>query len=77
MQTYAPDGIDKIKKTLLAIEKVSKTLTLHYLGAGRFKMIIIDKDYKPAEETLGKAQAILEKFKDKLSTVNFEREKSD
>jgi len=77
MHTYAPDGINKIKKTLLAIEKVSPTLTLNYLGAGRFKMIIVDKDYKPAEETLSKAQAVLEKFKDKLSEVSFEREKNE
>jgi len=77
MHTYSPDGINKIKKTLLAIEKISPTLTLNYLGAGRFKMIIVDKDYKPAEETLSKAQVILEKFKDKLSEVSFEREKNE
>jgi translation initiation factor 2 subunit 1 len=77
LKTYASDGVNKIQKTLQAVEKISKTLTLSYLGAGRFKWVIVDKDYKPAEKTLKKVQQILEKFKDKVSTINFEREKRD
>ena len=77
LQTYDSLGVEKIKSTLLAIEKVSNTLSLSYLGAGRYKMMIEDFDYKPAEATLKKVTDLLEKFKDKTSTATFEREKSE
>lgn len=75
LQTYHSDGVDKIKSVLKKIEEVSKTIKLSYLGAGRYKLFIEDVDYKPAEKHLAQAQKILEKFNDKLSTANFEREK--
>ena len=75
LRTYSEDGVEKIKNTLMKIEKLSDTLTLFYLGAGRYKLIIGDLDYKSAEKTLKKVQVILDKFSDKLSTVIFEREK--
>jgi len=76
LQTYTSEGIDKIKSTLKEIEKVSLTINLSYLGAGRYKFFIEDFDYKPAENTLKKMQDILDKFGDKLSTTTFKREKS-
>ncbi|MBU0457068.1 MAG: S1 RNA-binding domain-containing protein [Nanoarchaeota archaeon] len=75
--TYASDGIEKIKSVLKQIEKVSPTINLFYLGAGRFKLMIEDLDYKPAEKNLNKVIEILNKFNDKLSTASFEREKSE
>lgn len=75
LQTYDSAGVDKIKKTLAAIEKVSPTISLFYLGAGRFKVTIEDFEYKPAEKNLKKVQAIIDKFQDKLSKATFEREK--
>ncbi len=75
METYASEGVEKIKTTLEKIEQVSPTLSLSYLGAGRFKLLIEDLDYKPAEKNLKKALDLLEKFNDKLSTSSFEREK--
>ena len=77
VQTYDSLGVEKIVKTLSSIEKVSDTLSLFYLGAGRYRLSIEDFDYKPAEKTLKQALAKLEKFNDKLSTATFEREKSD
>ncbi len=77
LQTYDPAGIEKIKETLLAIEKVSDTIDLFYLGAGRYKLTIEDFDYKPAEKTLAKAKDILEKFNGKQSTATFQREKNE
>jgi translation initiation factor 2 alpha subunit (eIF-2alpha) len=77
LKTYESSGVEKIKKTLLAIGKVTETLTLSYLGAGRYKVVIEDFEYKPAEKNLKKALAILEKFNDKVSTATFDREKSD
>ncbi|MBU0469942.1 MAG: S1 RNA-binding domain-containing protein [Nanoarchaeota archaeon] len=75
LETYDSDGIQKIKTILKKIEDVSPNVTLFYLGAGRFKLIIEDEDYKPAEKNLKQVQEILEQFKDKKSTASFEREK--
>jgi len=77
LETYSSEGIEKIKKTLLKIEKISPTINLFYLGGGKFKLTIEDIDYKPAEKNLKKIQSILEQFKDKLSISNFERDKND
>jgi len=75
IKTYASEGVNKIKDTLLQIEKVSPKINLFYLGAGRYKLIIEDVDYKPAEKNLLKVESILEEFNDKISTASFEREK--
>jgi len=77
LQTYASDGVEKIKSTLLHIEKVSPTITVFYLGAGKFKLVIEDSDYKPAEKSLQKVESLLTSFNDKVSTASFEREKTE
>ena len=77
IKTYHPDGVERIKKTLTEIETVSNTLKLFYLGGGRYKVILEDFDYKPAEINLKKVQDILQKFEDKLSTASFERDKNE
>ncbi len=75
LQTYAADGIEKIKATLEEVRNVSSAIALSYLGAGRYRLALEDADYKPAEKKLAKVEAILEKFKDKISTAVFIREK--
>jgi translation initiation factor 2 subunit 1 len=77
LKTYVSDGLNQVKKTLLDVEKVSKTISLFYLGAGTYKLIIEDVEYKPAEKNLKKIQDILEKFNGKQSTASFERDKKD
>lgn len=77
LKTYHPDGIDKLKKVLLEINKISKNIALNYLGGGKYQVAIEDIDYKPAEKNLKKIQELLEKFNDKHSTASFEREKND
>ncbi len=77
LRTYDSVGVDKIKKTLQAIEKVSETISIHYLGGGRYKILIEDFDYVPAEKNLKKVQDIVDQFNDKLSEAKFEREKKD
>jgi len=61
---YVEDGINVVKEALLAAEGVGKNLTIRYLGAGTYKVEVIDKEYKPAEKLLkqaiDKAQAIVE-----------------
>ncbi len=75
IQTYHSDGVDKVKNTLIEIDNISKKINLFYLGAGRFKLIIEDVDYKPAEKNLKKIESILDKFTDKKSTASFERDR--
>lgn len=77
VQTYDSDGVEKIKKVLMDVENVSPTISLFYLGAGRFKITVEDVEYKPAEKNLKKVESILDKFNDKRSTASFEREKHD
>lgn len=77
IQSYASDGVEKIRTVLLEIEKISPTIGLFYLGGGRFKVTIEDIDYKPAEQNMKKIQELLEKFNDKSSTAVFEREKTE
>jgi len=48
---------------------------LSYLGAGRYKLIIEDVDYKPAEKNIKLIESLVEKFVDKISEASFEREK--
>jgi len=77
LQSYAPHGIEKIKNTLLEIQKISPHISLTYLGGGRYKFVIEDVDYKPAEKNLAKVQDLINKFTDKVSTGNLQREKSE
>ncbi|HLC71482.1 MAG TPA: S1 RNA-binding domain-containing protein [Candidatus Nanoarchaeia archaeon] len=77
LETYASAGVDKIKSTLQAIEKISSTMKITYLGAGRYKLTLEDTEYKPAEKKIELVQRILEQFTDKLSTASFEREKTE
>jgi len=77
LQTYLPEGIEKIKATLIGIENITPHLTLSYLGAGRYRLVIEEEDYKPAEKHLEKVEELLGKFRDKLSTAVLEREKQE
>src|SRR3989344_3131250 len=68
MQSYASDGIEKIKSTLQQVGNVSPTISVFYLGGGRFKVTIEDIDYKPAEQNIKRIEEVLAHFNDKLST---------
>lgn len=77
LSTYVFDGVEKIKKALAEIVKISPTVKISYLGGGRYKLNLEDADYKAAEKNLEKMERILEKFNDKLSTASFERIKQE
>lgn len=76
LQTYSSQGVEKIKSTLLQIEKISPTISITYLGGGRYKLVIEDFDYKPAEKTFKQVQDVVEKFIDKLSTASVQRQEA-
>ena len=73
--TYESDGLKKIKDILTTIEKISNTITLAYLGAGRYKIVVEDFDYPPAEENFDKIRDVLQNFSDKLSKATIQRGK--
>lgn len=54
IKSYAPDGVEVIKKALTDANKVSEDVRIAYLGAGRFSLKVIDEDYKGAEKTVKK-----------------------
>ncbi len=56
LQTYAEDGIKSLKKVLSEIEK--EGVKVQYLGAPKYKVEIVSKDYKTAETLL---KAIIDK----------------
>src|SRR3989344_1153422 len=77
LKTYHSNGLEKVKNLLASIKSLSENIILSYLGAGRFKVVIEDYDYKPAEQTLKKIQEILDHFLDKISEASFERDKHE
>ena len=77
LQTYAPDGVDKVRNLLLSLKKISPTLTITYLGGGRYQLSLEDIDYKPAEANLRKVEELIEEFNNKVSEASFEREKTE
>ena len=70
--SLAPDGIDKIKESLLS--GISEGVEIQYAGAPRYRISVRDKDYKSAEETLKKSiQAITESSKQNNVVSEFTR----
>jgi len=51
--SYAPDGVDVVKKSLMEAEKEGKdSADIRYLGAGKFKITVKSSDYKDADKIL-------------------------
>lgn len=79
LKTYAPNGIENVKKILVDAEKKGNA-TLRYLGAGSYALRIEAKDYKEAETNLKKALEIVESAtaKDKQTEYTFtKKDKKD
>ncbi len=73
LQTYAPDGVGKVKEILHKVQQVSSSMTLRYLGGGRYRLRLEDVDYKPAEKKLALVEEVLKGFDDKISVAAFKR----
>lgn len=76
MSTYHPDGVDRVADILKSIEKISKTCSVRYLGAGTYKFEIEDDTIKAAEKQYASLQKIMQGFQDKLSAYSIERGKA-
>ena len=77
LKTYHSNGLQKVKEVLASVKNISETIALSYLGAGRYKLIIEDYDYKPAEQTFRRIQETVEPFSDKISEAAVERDKHE
>lgn len=73
MESYEPDGIDIIKEALKRGK--DKTISLVYLGAGKFNLVIKAEDFKSAESKLKKSMdAITDYMESHKSRAEFARE---
>lgn len=70
--SLAPDGMDRIKESLLS--GISEGVKIQYAGAPRYRITVRDKDYKSAEETLKNSiQAITDSSKKNNVVSEFSR----
>ncbi len=78
LKSYAPDGVERIKKALLEAKKAAGdgvTMKLEYVGAPKYRIIIEADDYKTAEAVLKKAtNYVLKTIKKLGGEGNFIRE---
>ncbi|MFA6887901.1 MAG: S1 RNA-binding domain-containing protein [Candidatus Woesearchaeota archaeon] len=75
IQSYLPDGVEVIKQVLLAgIAKGKDMLTMTYLGAGVFNVLIKGEEYKEAEHILDSVLTTIQTELGKKGTYGFTRE---
>ena len=77
VSSYAPDGIDLVRKSLIALRDAAENLTVAYKGGGKYIVRVKGPDYRTAEKTLQGAMDTFNKFakKNKLGS-SFERAKA-
>ncbi len=75
IKTYAPNGIVLIKQTLEKILKKEKEqVSLSYLGAGKYYLVVTAENYKEAEALLKDiVTLIMKEMKKHAHVVSFER----
>ncbi|BAB59555.1 translation initiation factor eIF2 alpha subunit [Thermoplasma volcanium GSS1] len=72
--SLASDGVEKIKEVLTIPPEIGKA-ELEYVGAPRYRIVVRDKDYKKAEETLKKiVQSVTDKAKKLQVELEFSRQ---
>ncbi len=78
LKCFASDGIERIKKALMEAYKVAKDgvkVTLEYVGAPKYRIVIEAEDYKVAEKTLKNVvNRVLKTIKKLGGEGNFVRE---
>ncbi|HLC67085.1 MAG TPA: translation initiation factor IF-2 subunit alpha [Candidatus Nanoarchaeia archaeon] len=74
ISSYAPNGIDIIRKTLLTMTQ-NPAVNVTYLGGGKYQVHITAGDYKTAEEHLANASGAATKYVEEHNgIVTFARE---
>jgi translation initiation factor 2 subunit 1 len=80
LMSNAPDGVERIKKSLMEINKIKAddiNIEVEYVGAPRYRITIEGEDYKSAEKVMKKAvDGVLKRIKKLGGSGNFVREQS-
>lgn len=66
LKSYAPDGVNVVKKILIDAEKVNGAIKLRYKGGGSYSITIVQENYKDAEKIMAKATDLIENEAKKL-----------
>jgi len=76
LQSYEVDGVEIVKETLKKIEEAVKDKgSISYVGAGKYKIRVIAKEYKTAEKLLDSAkEKALKYIEEKKGTGEFVRD---
>lgn len=75
IQNYDENGVDLINEFIKQADAISDLLTIQFLGAGRFKLLVTAPDYKDAEEVIATFEKKMhESFAKTASQYSFERE---
>ncbi|MFH1064279.1 MAG: S1 RNA-binding domain-containing protein [Candidatus Woesearchaeota archaeon] len=72
--SYAPDGVEVVKKILISTEKLDEAIKIRYKGGGSYSINIMFDNYKDAEKIMAKATDLIEKEAKKTDcSFNFQR----
>jgi translation initiation factor 2 subunit 1 len=74
VQTFDPDGVELIKKTLTDLK--SKNIAIAYLGGGKYKVTVTAPDYESAEDIVSKKINKAVELLKKSGSAVFDREKA-
>jgi translation initiation factor 2 subunit 1 len=75
LSSSLPNGVNRVRDALLAAEE-SKYVTVHYIGAPKYRIVVRAGDYKVAEQELKKALERATKVIDQhTDKVSFTRER--
>jgi translation initiation factor 2 subunit 1 len=79
IKSYAENGVDIVKNSLLSAKKVSPNVIISYLGAGNYSIEVEAKEYKEAEKILKEAIESAEKVTkaSKASEFSFKKKEKD
>lgn len=77
LQTWDPDGVDQIRDALSQAQRIGTkeaTVTVQYIGAGKYKMDFTAPDYKTCEEIVEKTKnTVVSAFVKSGGEASFER----
>ncbi len=77
LHTYAPDGVEIVKKLLKEVEKLKNT-TIRYLGAGSYKISIDSENVKKDEKIMDeKIEEVLESIRKQDGDGSFTKEAAE
>ena len=72
--SYAPNGINRIRDSLLDAQKIQKDVDIMYEGAGNFRVRVSSSDFKDAEKILKKVvDKVTKTFEKNDDKASFER----